>query len=187
VENVTSARANLPILQVLLLLKGYMTIKRIRFIAILLFVVCLSSCVSSSNLPAGSAADAIAVEGFFRSGIDAFNGHDLELFLRQFGEDIDMYTPTGWLRGKTAVGERFASTFEQFPNVRMELESLKVRSVSKDTVVADFIWRVYPMGKGPAFHGVGSGVYVRRGGSWEEVLEHETVTKIDEGLPGAGQ
>ena len=33
--------------------------------------------------------------------------------------------------------------------------------------------RVYH--RGPAFHGVGSGVYVRRGTDWVEVLEHETV------------
>ena len=38
------------------------------------------------------------------------------------------------------------------------------------------------MGKGPAFHGVGSGVYVQRQGNWVEVLEHETVVKADEGL-----
>ena len=164
-----------------------MITQAIRSIAVLLLVLCLSSCVSTSRPPTNPSTDAATVEDFFRSGIEAFNSHDLELFLGQFGEDIEMYTPTGWLRGKNAVRERFASTFGQFPNVRMELESLKVRSVSQDTVVADFIWRVYPMGKGPAFHGVGSGVYVRRGISWEEVLEHETVTRVDEGLPGAGR
>ena len=37
------------------------------------------------------------------------------------------------------------------------------------------------MGQGPAFHGVGSGVYLRRDGKWTEVLEHETVVKVDEG------
>ena len=57
--------------------------------------------------------------------------------------------------------------------------------VARGTVVTDFKWRVYPMGRGPAFHGVGSGVYIRRGGRWVEVLEHETVVKVDEGLaPG---
>ncbi len=49
-------------------------------------------------------------------------------------------------------------------------------------VITDFKWRVYPMGAGPAFHGVGSGVYILSNGKWTEVLEHETVVKVDEGL-----
>lgn len=50
----------------------------------------------------------------YLTGIQAFNAHDLELFMGQFADDIEMYTPTGWLRGQTAVRERFASTFAQF-------------------------------------------------------------------------
>lgn len=42
------------------------------------------------------------------------------------------------------------------------------------------------MGKGAAFYGVGSGVYVKRDGKWVEVLEHETVTKVDEELKVGG-
>lgn len=126
------------------------------------------------------------VRALFLSGIEAFNAHDLDDFLRQFGEDIEMYTPTGWIRGKHAVRERFAETFAQFPNVRMEVEDLQVREVAPGTATVDFSWRVYPTGAGPAFHGVGSGVYVSRGGQWEEVLEHETVTRVDEPL-GSGQ
>ncbi len=125
------------------------------------------------------------VETFFMSGIEAFNAHDLDLFTKQFDKDIEMYTPTGWLRGKPAVRERFAATFKQFPNVRMEIEDLKVREVVKGTAIVDFKWRVYPLGRGPAFHGVGTGVYVRKNGQWSEVLEHETVTKVDEGLQQA--
>jgi hypothetical protein len=86
------------------------------------------------------------------------------------------------LRGRQSVRARFAQTFEQFPSVRMEIEDLRVREVARGTVVTDFKWHVYPMGRGPAFHGVGSGVYIRRGGKWVEVLEHETVVKVDEGL-----
>jgi hypothetical protein len=93
-----------------------------------------------------------------------------------------MYTPTGRLRGQGAVRKRFAETFQQFPNVRMEIEDLKVRDVATDVAITDFKWRVYPMGKGPAFRGVGSGVYVRKDGRWAEVLEHETVVKVDQGL-----
>jgi uncharacterized protein (TIGR02246 family) len=125
------------------------------------------------------------VETFFMSGIESFNVHDLEGFMKQFAADVEMYTPTGWLRGREDVRTRFAQTFAQFPSVRMEVEDLRVREVARDAVVTDFKWRVYPAGRGPAFHGVGSGVYVRRGGKWAEVLEHETVVKVDEGLtPG---
>jgi uncharacterized protein (TIGR02246 family) len=127
-------------------------------------------------------ADKHPVEGVFMSGIAAFNAHDLDEFMKQFASDVDMYTPTGWLRGQQSVRERFAQTFKQFPSVRMEIEDLRTRDVAPGTVITDFRWRVYPMGKGPAYHGVGSGVYVRRDGVWVEVLEHETVTKVDEGL-----
>ena len=127
------------------------------------------------------------VDAFFMSGITAFNAHDLDLFMQQFAEDVEMYTPTGWLRGGNSVRDRFAQTFKQFPAVRMEIEDLRVREVAPGTVVTDFRWRVYPMGKGPAFHGVGSGVYVNRAGQWLEVLEHETVVKVDEGLGPPGK
>ena len=122
------------------------------------------------------------LETFFTSGIAAFNAHDLDGFMKQFAADIEMYTPTGWLRGHEGVRERFAQTFRQFPSVRMEVEELRVREVVRGTALTDLKWRVYPMGKGPAFHGVGSGVYVLRDGRWAEVLEHETVVKVDEAL-----
>lgn len=125
------------------------------------------------------------VETFFMSGIAAFNAHDLDGFMKQFATDVEMYTPTGWVRGQGAVRQRFAQTFAQFPSARMEVEDLRAREVGRGTVVTEFSWRVYPLGRGPAFHGVGSGVYVRRGDQWVEVLEHETVVKVDEGLaPG---
>jgi hypothetical protein len=122
------------------------------------------------------------VESFFMSGISSFNSHNLDGFMKQFAADIEMYTPTGWLRGQPIVRARFAQTFQQFPSVRMEVEDLRVREVARGMVVTDFKWRVYPMGKGPAFHGIGSGVYILRSGKWVEVLEHETVVKVDEGL-----
>jgi uncharacterized protein (TIGR02246 family) len=122
------------------------------------------------------------VETFFMSGIEAFNAHDLNRFMKQFADDVEMYTPTGWLRGNTAVRERFVQTFKQFPAVKMEIEELKVREVAPNTVIVDFKWKTYPKGSGAAFYGVGSGVYVKRKGNWIEVLEHETVTKIDDEL-----
>lgn len=120
------------------------------------------------------------------AGITAFNAHDLDEFLRQFADDIEMFTPTGWLHGRSEVRERFEQTFRRFLAVRMEIEDLQARDVSADTVVTTFRFRVFPMGQGPAFHGVGSGVYVRREDAWVEVLEHETVVRTDEGL-GVGR
>lgn len=152
--------------------------KRILALAIL-------SAVTSSFLCVQAQGRKHPVEKFFMTGIAAFNAHDLDGFMEQFADDVEMYTPTGWLRGRPSVRERFAQTFGQFPSVKMEIEDLRVREVARGTVVTDFKWRVYPMGRGPAFHGVGSGVYLRRAGRWVEVLEHETVVKVDEGLtPG---
>lgn len=125
---------------------------------------------------------ATAVARTYRDGIDAFNRHALQEFTAQFAPDVAMYTPTGWLRGHDAVRARFDSTFHQFPRVRMEVDSLEVRTVGADAATVAFRWRVYPAGAGPAFHGVGSGAYVRRGTRWLEVLEHETVTRVDSAL-----
>jgi hypothetical protein len=66
--------------------------------------------------------------------------------------------------------------------MRVRNLSLNITEVAPGIVVTDFRWRVYPKGSGPAFHGVGSGVYVLREGKWAEVLEHESVTRVDEGL-----
>jgi len=155
-----------------------MTMKRIVSV-VLLAIALTSGEVAAQQAPA---AQPHAVETFFLAGIKAFNAHELDTFMAQFAGDIEMYTPTGWLRGSQAVRERFTQTFQQFPKVKMEVENLRVREVTQGTVVTDFNWRVYPMGAGPAFHGVGSGVYVMRNGRWMEVLEHETVVKVDEGL-----
>jgi uncharacterized protein (TIGR02246 family) len=149
----------------------------------------VSSCTSSRNARPTSAAVASTavreVEAVYRAGIDAFNRQSLEVFVAQFADDIRMYTPTGWVAGKAAVTERFRSTFAQFPKSRMAIDSLQVQAVGAETVTVAFRWRVYPMGTGPAFHGVGSGVYVRRLGQWVEALEHETVTHVDAALQQA--
>ena len=150
---------------------------RVLFPAIFLFLW-ISGCASTGESPP-SDDSAEEVRALYLSGIEAFNEHDLDRFVEQFAEDIRMYTPTGWLLGKASVRDRFAGTFRQFPSVRMEIEDLEVHSVSRDAVVVDFAWRVHPQGAGPAFHGVGSGVYVRRDGRWVEVLEHETVVRTD--------
>lgn len=161
------------------------------FASSLLTTACASPVVAQpAGAPAPPPAAAVAsaddhpVRAFYLAGIEAFNAHDLDRFMGQFGEDVEMYTPTGWLLGEAAVRERFAQTFAQFPAVRMEVEALRVRGVAPGVATVAFAWRVYPMGAGPAFHGVGSGVYVLRGKRWEEVLEHETVTRVDEPLGG---
>ena len=136
---------------------------------------------ASEDPPGGRNAEA-EVRAVFESGIAAFNAHELNRFMAQFGADIRMYTPTGRVNGYAAVRERFADTFEQFPDVRLEVDSLETRRVGDDVVVVDFGWRLYPTGQGPAFHGAGSGAYVLRAGDWEEVLAHETVTLVDEPL-----
>ena len=148
-------------------------------------VIVFAAAILPADAQTASAAGKHPVETFFMSGIASFNSHDLDGFMKQFAADIEMYTPTGWLRGRRGVRERFAQTFTQFPSARMEIEELRVRGVGRGVALTDFRWRVYPMGRGPAFHGVGSGVYIKRGGKWVEVLEHETVVRVDEGLaPG---
>jgi uncharacterized protein (TIGR02246 family) len=129
--------------------------------------------------PVAALADTARVRAHYLSGIAAFNAHDIDRFMTQFAPDVRMFTPTGWLHGHSAVRARFVETFAQFPKVRMVVDSLNVRAVSPDVVIVEFNWRVHPMGIGPAFHGVGTGVYARRGTEWVEVLEHETVTRTD--------
>jgi hypothetical protein len=154
-----------------------------QFLLLFILFVSLSSVIFTQSKPI---TEKHRVEIFFMAGITEFNRHNLDGFMKQFADDIEMYTPTGWLRGEKNVRNRFAETFKQFPKVKMEIEDLQVREVASGTVVTNFKWRVYPMGAGPAFHGVGSGVYILRNGKWTEVLEHETVVKVDEGL-GSGK
>lgn len=119
----------------------------------------------------------------YMAGIDAFNAHDIEAFLGQFGEDIDIYSHQGWLRGAAAVRERFTGLFQHFPRMRMQVNRLQVRELSPQVAVVDFHASLFPEGSGPAYHTIGSGVYVLRGGKWVEVLEHETTTHADPPLP----
>lgn len=151
-------------------------------LALFALVIAFSSGSFAQRQGIAATPEKHAVEIFFMAGIEAFNAHDLDRFLKQFADDVEMYTPTGWLRGKAAVRERFVGTFKQFPSVKMEIEDLRVREVAPATVLVDFKWRTFPKGTGAAFHGVGSGVYVLRGRNWVEVLEHETVVRVDEEL-----
>lgn len=135
-----------------------------------------------SSAEAARDANALEVERFFMEGIARFNARDLEPFLDQFSPDIRMFAVSSWLRGRDAVRQRFVSTFAQFPEARMEITNLSARSETPTTVTVEFEFHTYPRGTGPAFHGVGTGVYVRGPAGWREVLEHETVTRRDPGL-----
>ena len=157
--------------------------------AILAFACALSAACAPAALavapPSAAAAaersdpNAREVERFFMAGIAHFNRHDIEPFLDQFHDEIRMFAVTSWLRGKPALRERFESTFRQFPKTRMEITNLRARSETKDVVTVEFEFHAYPQGTGPAWHGVGSGVYVRTRAGWREVLEHESVTRRD--------
>ncbi|HEX8570357.1 MAG TPA: nuclear transport factor 2 family protein [Caulobacteraceae bacterium] len=122
------------------------------------------------------------VERFFMQGIGHFNRHELEPFLKQFSPDLRMFAVTEWLRGKEQIRARFTQTFRDYPNVRMEITNLKGRSEAANVVTVEFEFHTYPTGSGGAWHGVGSGVYVKTAEGWREVLEHESVTKRDAGM-----
>jgi hypothetical protein len=88
----------------------------IRYVPSVALGACLSAVLACGPL-APAAAEAVDASGtdpaaevarHFRAGIEAFNARDLETFLLQFAEDIQMYAPTGWLRGRDEVRERFA-------------------------------------------------------------------------------
>jgi hypothetical protein len=125
---------------------------------------------------------ALEVERFFMEGIAKFNRRELDPFLLQFDETIRMFAVSSWLRGRAEVRQRFVDTFRQFPEARMEITNLRARSETPNVVTVEFEFHTYPRGTGPAYHGVGTGVYVRRAEGWREVLEHETVTRRDPGL-----
>ncbi len=122
------------------------------------------------------------VRGLFLSSIEAFNSGDLELFLSNFSSDIKMYGTDGLYNGKTSLRERFEVVFQQFPNKKMEIPELTLDILSNDIVLVNFKWKLFPMGRGPAYSGIGSGLYVIRRNKWVEILEVETVTEVDEAL-----
>lgn len=152
--------------------------RSIRWLALAAFASSL--CSTADAAPTRDrAADEVA--RFFMEGIGHFNRHDLDAFMRQFDPDIRMFVLDHWLRGAPALRERFAATFRQFPQVRMQITNLRARSVARNVVTVEFEFHTYPKGSGPAYHGVGSGTYVKSANGWNEVLEHESVLKRDAG------
>lgn len=122
------------------------------------------------------------VRTLYLSSIEALNEGNLDLFLANFAPEIKMYGTDGNYFGQNALRERFENVLQQFPKVRMEIPELKLEILSKEVVLVNFKWKVIPMGQGPAFSGLGSGIYKKNGSNWMEILEVETITDIDEAL-----
>ncbi len=122
------------------------------------------------------------VKELYMSSIEAFNQGNLDLFLANFDSDIKMYGTDGMYFGINALRNRFDKVFKQFPNVRMEILELKLEILSEVVVLVNFKWKVYPMGQGPAYSGLGSGIYMFKENKWTEILEAERVTEKDKEL-----
>ncbi|MBT8304971.1 MAG: nuclear transport factor 2 family protein [Bacteroidia bacterium] len=122
------------------------------------------------------------VRTLYLSSIKALNEGNLDLFLANFAPEIKMYGTDGNYFGQNQLRERFENVLQQFPNVRMEIPELELEILSKNIVLVNFKWKVFPMGQGPAFSGLGSGVYMKHGDKWMEILEVETITNVDKAL-----
>ncbi|MGB5693439.1 MAG: nuclear transport factor 2 family protein [Flavobacteriaceae bacterium] len=122
------------------------------------------------------------VRVLYLSSIEALNEGNLDMFLANFAPEIKMYGTDGNYFGQNALRERFENVLQQFPDVRMEIPELKLENLSQNVVIVNFKWKVFPMGQGPAFSGLGSGVYINKSGKWMEILEVETITNVDEAL-----
>ena len=122
------------------------------------------------------------VRTLYLSSIEALNKGNLELFLANFSPEIKMYGTDGNYFGYNALQKRFQTVLQQFPDMRMEIPNLELDILSKDVVLVNFKWKVYPMGQGPAYSGIGSGVYTYQNNGWVEILETETVTSVDKEL-----
>ncbi|TAI47266.1 nuclear transport factor 2 family protein [Flagellimonas allohymeniacidonis] len=148
---------------------------------VVLILLNLSACNPSRNAKKEqlSSEKDHPVKEVFLSGIEAFNQGNLDAFVSNFSKEITMYGTDGNYEGKEALRTRFATLFQQFPNMKMEIPSLKVEVLSEAVVLVDFGWKLYPIGQGPAYSGVGSGIYVNRQDTWIEILEVERTTHVD--------
>jgi hypothetical protein len=122
------------------------------------------------------------VKELYMSSIEAFNQGNPDVFLKNFDVDIKMYGTDGMYFGIDALRKRFDGVFKQFPDVRMEIIEFDLEILSDEIVLVNFKWKVYPMGQGPAYSGLGSGIYVYKEHQWTEILEAEKVTEIDKEL-----
>ncbi len=148
------------------------------------FVMSWNGNAQSNSNEVGSSEQATreAVKELYLSSIEAFNARNLDLFLSNFSSDIKMYGTDGMYEGNEALRARFQGIFQRFPNTKMTIPEITLDVLSGEAVLVHFKWKVFPMGEGPAYSGKGSGLYVKREGTWVEVLEAETVTEVDEAL-----
>ena len=122
------------------------------------------------------------VRALFLSSIDEFNNKNLSAFLENFAPDIKMYGTDGTYFGQEALHQRFEVLIRQYPNMKMDIPQLDLEILSEEVVLVNFKWKVYPMGQGPAFTGIGSGIYTYTENQWIEILEVETITHVDDAL-----
>lgn len=146
----------------------------------LLFMACKN--LNSGKINPSYTEENHPVRMLYLSSIEALNEGNLDLFLANFAPEIKMYGTDGTYFGENALRERFEIVLQQFPDVRMEIPELNLELLSPDIVLVNFKWKVFPSGQGPAFSGIGSGIYMKKAGTWMEILEVETVTDVDEAL-----
>ncbi len=155
------------------------------FFSLLTTVLFTSIACNNSNVEKNSqnyTEENHPVRILYLSSIEAFNEGNLDLFLANFAPEIKMYGTDGNYFGQNALRERFENVIQQFPKVRMEIPELNLDILSQEIVLVNFKWKVFPMGQGPAFSGIGSGIYMKKGDKWMEILEVETITEVDEAL-----
>ena len=122
------------------------------------------------------------VKELYLSSIKAFNQGNLELFLANFASEIRMYGTDGNYFGHNELKDRFEILFKRFPSMKMEIPELTLEILSEKVVMVNFQWKLLPMGQGPAYNGIGSGIYQKQDDKWMEILEVETITNVDEAL-----
>ena len=161
----------------------------ILYVFISTLLVNLSSCKNSrpDEPRAQFNKDNHPVKELYMSSIEAFNQRNTDVFLKNFDVDIKMYGTDGLYFGRDALRDRFDGVFKQFPNVRMEILEFDLKELSEKIVLVNFKWKVYPMGQGPAYTGLGSGLYMYKDYAWTEILEAERVTEIDKELITEGR
>lgn len=158
--------------------------KTITITSLSLFMIYFLSCKTAKdqNSHAQYSEENHPVRALYLTSIEALNEGKLDVFLANFATDIKMYGTDGIYVGEEALRKRFDTILRQFPNMRMGIPELDLEILSENVVMVNFKWKVYPMGQGPAFSGVGSGIYKLLDGKWVEILEAETITEVDDAL-----
>ncbi len=151
-------------------------------ILIYALAVVLSACQNEKKPVEAKTSVEDSVREVYLASIEGFNNGDLDAFLINFASNITMYGTDGTYEGHDALRERFQPLLEQFPEMKMDILKLTTEALAEEVVLVHFQWKLYPFGQGPAYEGIGSGVYTNQQGNWREILEVETVTHVDEAL-----